>query len=136
MGDDAGRKTRRQVIRGYIGLLRSAPEARRKFQRTPSDSLFMHSLMDSPLLSLFLNFLWIFCRAQEETASNTGLHLAVALSYGGQEDVVQATRCLAARVKRGEVHETDITHEMFRSELQCSYPGHPAPDLLIRCVGS
>lgn len=71
--------------------------------------------------------------AEEKTAANTGLHLLVAVAYGGRWDITRAIRALARRVSDGELRPQDIDDEMVGSELQL---GHvPDPDLLIRTGG-
>jgi undecaprenyl diphosphate synthase len=71
--------------------------------------------------------------AEQQTAANKGLHLVVAVAYGGRWDITQATRELAARVAAGELEPQDITDEAIAAELQLA--GVPDPDLLIRTGG-
>ena len=71
--------------------------------------------------------------AEAHTASNTGLHLLVAVAYGGRWDIVEAARSVAARAADGELAVEDIDAETFAAELQLG--GIPDPDLLIRTGG-
>jgi undecaprenyl diphosphate synthase len=71
--------------------------------------------------------------AERQTAANKGLHLLVAVAYGGRWDITEATRKLAARVSAGELEPQDITDEAIAAELQLA--GVPDPDLLIRTGG-
>ncbi len=64
---------------------------------------------------------------------NTGLTLVLALSYAGRVEILDATRKIAGRVRRGKLREKDITEDLFRSYLYTS--GIPDPDLLIRTSG-
>jgi undecaprenyl diphosphate synthase len=67
---------------------------------------------------------------------NRGLTCAIALSYGGKQDILQATQQVAALVAQGALAPGDVTEELFQSLLlshgACSPFG--APDLLIRCA--
>ncbi|MES0874251.1 polyprenyl diphosphate synthase [Sinimarinibacterium thermocellulolyticum] len=65
-------------------------------------------------------------RAQDLTRDNDGMHLLVAVGYGGQWDIVQAARRLAER-------GVEITAE--RLEAALATEGTPPPDLLIRTGG-
>ncbi|MDB5968961.1 MAG: hypothetical protein JWQ90_1411 [Hydrocarboniphaga sp.] len=65
-------------------------------------------------------------KAVELTATNTGLQLQVAVGYGGQWDIVQAARRVAAAGR-------EITAEALEAQLDTS--GIPSPDLLIRTGG-
>jgi undecaprenyl diphosphate synthase len=67
------------------------------------------------------------------TADNTGLHLVVAVNYGGKWDITQATQKIAQRVKDGELAIEDISSETMDQEL--SLHGLPSPDLFIRTGG-
>ncbi len=70
---------------------------------------------------------------EAKTASFTDMHLQLALSYSGREEIVQAARRLAARVEKGELSPSEITEEALGSELYTA--GIPDPDLLIRTSG-
>jgi undecaprenyl diphosphate synthase len=67
------------------------------------------------------------------TASNTGLRLALAINYGGRQELVAATQRIAEKVARGELAPGDITEETISDHLDTA--GHPDPDLLIRTAG-
>lgn len=69
----------------------------------------------------------------EQTAGNSSLHLTLALSYGGRQEITAAARRLAALVQRGELAPDEITPELFASQLYTA--GVPDPDLLIRTSG-
>ena len=73
-------------------------------------------------------------RASEElTSANTGLHLIIAIAYGGRWDMIQATKHIAHRVADGTLLPDDIDEDLLNSEL--SLAGVPDPDLLIRTGG-
>lgn len=67
------------------------------------------------------------------TATNTGMVLLIAVDYGGQWDICQATQQLAQEVESGTLKSTDITAEKIASKL--SFADLPDPDLFIRTSG-
>ena len=71
--------------------------------------------------------------AEQRTAANTGLHLVVAVAYGGRWDIVEAARALSSKVASGAIDSADIDERAFAAELQLG--GIPDPDLLIRTGG-
>ncbi len=70
---------------------------------------------------------------EEKTASFEKMHLQLALSYSGREEIARAARVLAERVESGEIKASDITEELFSQGLYTA--GIPDPDLLIRTSG-
>jgi len=59
--------------------------------------------------------------------------LTLALNYGGQEEIVNATKQVAEQVKSGDLQVEDIDEKLFASHL---YTGEiPEPDLIIRTSG-
>jgi len=71
--------------------------------------------------------------AVSKTASNTGMVLNLALSYGGRQEIVRAATQIAAAATRGELLPEDITEAYFAKHLFTA--GQPDPDLLIRTSG-
>ena len=69
-------------------------------------------------------------QSEAKTADNSGLHLTVAVAYGGRWDIVEASKSLARRVAAGTLQPDDISDEEFSANLQLH--GMPDPDLLIR----
>ena len=67
---------------------------------------------------------------EEATKNNTGLHFTIAINYGGRDELVRATRKVAAKVAHGELKPEEITEETVNSCLDTA--GMPDPDLLIR----
>lgn len=68
-------------------------------------------------------------RTVEETRDNEELHLAIALNYGGRDEILRSTRKLLANGVRAE----DITEETFSRHLDTAFM--PDPDLLVRTGG-
>jgi len=71
--------------------------------------------------------------AQAQLSDNQGLTLVIAANYGGQWDIVQATKQVAEAALSGDINPEDITIDSFQNYL--SLAGEPAVDLLIRSSG-
>ncbi len=69
----------------------------------------------------------------EATRDNRAMTVALALSYGGRQDVVSAARKLARAAAAGELHPEDIDDAAFQRALTTAEL--PDPDLLIRTSG-
>jgi len=69
----------------------------------------------------------------ERTKHNTGLILNLALSYSGRQEIVDAVREMAQKVKAGIIQPEEIGERIFASHLH-TYD-LPDPDLLIRTSG-
>ena len=67
------------------------------------------------------------------SATNTGMVLCLALSYGGRSEILDAGRKVAAEASRGALNPATLTEDSFRAYLYD--PGMPDPDLLIRTGG-
>lgn len=79
------------------------------------------------------DILQIIEQAEDRTAHNTRFHLQVAFNYGGQADIVDAARYLAAAVERGELTAGQVDETAFAAAL--STRDGPAPDMIIRTSG-
>jgi undecaprenyl diphosphate synthase len=69
----------------------------------------------------------------EMTRDNGRLTVGLCLSYGGREDVVEATRRIAQAVQEGRLAPADIDEAAIAAQL--GTVGMPDPDLLIRTSG-
>jgi len=67
------------------------------------------------------------------TAANDGMRLALAISYGGRQEIVDAVKKLAVKVQRGELSPDAIDERALHAALY--HPELPDPDLLIRTAG-
>jgi undecaprenyl diphosphate synthase len=67
------------------------------------------------------------------TADNDGIHLTIALNYGGRDEVARAARRLAHDVEQGRLDPRSITDETFPRYLDTFVL--PDPDLVIRTSG-
>jgi undecaprenyl diphosphate synthase len=72
-------------------------------------------------------------KAVDRTAGNDRLTLVVALNYGSQREIADASRALARRAAAGEIDPDSIDEAAIAAELQT----HDLPelDLLIRTSG-
>lgn len=71
--------------------------------------------------------------ARRETADGDKMQLSLALSYGGRQEIVDAVKQVALRVKENQMPIEEITPESFSRFLDTS--NIPDPDLLIRTSG-
>ncbi len=69
----------------------------------------------------------------EASQNNDAMVLTLALSYGGQEEIVDAARALARAVQEGEIRPEDITVATLQARVPSVRYG--APDLMIRTGG-
>jgi undecaprenyl diphosphate synthase len=71
--------------------------------------------------------------AERKTAGNDGLHLVVAVAYGGRWDIAQAAQRVARKVAAGELAVEEVDEQAIAREMQ--FAGMPDVDLLIRTGG-
>ena len=71
--------------------------------------------------------------AHERTKNNTGVHMYLALNYGGQREIVDAVKNIVTRIQSGDFHIKDLNEKSFSKFL---YAGDiPEPELIIRPSG-
>lgn len=71
--------------------------------------------------------------AEVSTANKTGMTLNIALNYGGQQEIVHATRALARRVAEGALDPNSIDEQMLQEALYTEK--QPPVDLVLRPSG-
>jgi undecaprenyl diphosphate synthase len=71
--------------------------------------------------------------AQTRTRGNPKLKLVIAFNYGGQDEIVEAARRVAADVASGKLKPEAVNREVFASYLATA--GIPDPELVIRTSG-
>ena len=69
---------------------------------------------------------------EEATKDNTGLVVNFCLSYGGRQEIVDATKKIATAVLENKLNINDINEELFKKYL---YNALPDVDFLIRTSG-
>ena len=72
-------------------------------------------------------------KAIATTASNSGVTMNLALSYGGREEIVDAAKKLMRKVSAGEIAIDDVDNDVFSAQMYTA--DIPDPCLLIRTSG-
>ncbi|MBQ2954323.1 MAG: isoprenyl transferase [Clostridia bacterium] len=72
-------------------------------------------------------------RAEERTASNTGLTLNICLNYGGRAELARAARQIARDVLEGRLDVDEVDEKAVSDRLYTA--GQPDVDLMIRTSG-
>ena len=71
--------------------------------------------------------------ACEETKSNTGLNLIMALSYSSRWEIINAVKNIGTEIKNGILEPEQISDDTFKKHL-CT-AAFPDPELMIRTSG-
>jgi tritrans,polycis-undecaprenyl-diphosphate synthase [geranylgeranyl-diphosphate specific] len=74
-------------------------------------------------------------RAEEITRNYDGVYLNVALAYGGRQELVDAARKMAWKIKKGELSIKDINEDTIANNLYPASGSVPYVDLIIRTGG-
>lgn len=67
------------------------------------------------------------------SADKTRTTVNLAINYGGRDEIANAARILAEKVRKGELSPKDITPDSISANLYTA--GQPDPDLIIRPSG-
>ena len=70
---------------------------------------------------------------EEKSSVNTGLHFAIALNYGGRDEIRRAVTKIAQECKDGKLNPEEITEACISEHLDTAV--FPDPDLMIRTSG-
>ena len=71
--------------------------------------------------------------AEERSSGYTNYYYNIALAYGSREEIVQAIRNIATKVKSGEIEPSEIDEKMVSKALYTA--PFPDPDLILRTSG-
>lgn len=74
-------------------------------------------------------------RAEEITKNYDGVYLNVALAYGGRQELVDAARKMARKLRNGELSIKDINEDTISNNLYPANGSVPYVDLIIRTGG-
>ena len=69
---------------------------------------------------------------EEATKDNTGLVVNFCLSYGGRQEIIDATKKIVEDIKCGNITKRDIDEKMYHNYL---YQDLPDIDFMIRTSG-
>ncbi|WP_204104041.1 MULTISPECIES: polyprenyl diphosphate synthase [Spirulina sp. CCY15215] len=72
-------------------------------------------------------------RSMEDTKNNQDVEFTVATNYGGRQEIIQACREIAKKIKTGEIEPEAIDEQIFEEHLYTHDISNP--DLLIRTSG-
>ncbi len=72
-------------------------------------------------------------KIEERTKNNEGITLNLCINYGGRDEIINATKIIAEKVKNGEIKGEEITEDSFAKYLRTKET--PDPDLMIRAGG-
>lgn len=70
---------------------------------------------------------------ERNSADRTGIHINVALNYGGRDEIVHAVQILAQECANGRLDPAKIDEQVVSDALYTA--GQPDPDLIIRPSG-
>jgi undecaprenyl diphosphate synthase len=84
-------------------------------------------------IDLDMDVVALIDKAEATTRGNPNLKLTIAFNYGGQDEIVDAARMIAADAAAGKFDPDSVNKELFAGYLSTN--GLPDPDLLIRTSG-
>jgi len=73
--------------------------------------------------------------AEDRTKDYDNHYVNVAIAYGGQQELVDAVKKIAKKIKNNEMDIEDITMKTISKHLYTAHLPHPNPDLIIRTSG-
>jgi tritrans,polycis-undecaprenyl-diphosphate synthase [geranylgeranyl-diphosphate specific] len=72
-------------------------------------------------------------KAMKTTKNYSSYFINFAIAYGGRQEIIDASRSIAFKIKSGELKPENVNENVFRKGLQTN--GSPDPDLIIRTGG-
>lgn len=118
-----------EEVRGIMGILR---EYINKYFRDYANSDFrVDSIGDLSALSPDLQK--DIAELKEVSKNKKGIHLTIAMNYGGRDEIRRAVQKIAQDVKDNKLAVGNITQELISSYLDSA--GTPDPELIIRTSG-
>ena len=72
-------------------------------------------------------------KTKETLSNNDGMTMVLALSYGARQEMIDATRAIADKVKKSELSPSQINEEVISNHLYTNEI--PDPELLVRTSG-
>lgn len=113
------------------GIMRLLREYINKYFGDPNLDLVIDSIGDLSKLNQDLQD--DIARMKEQSKHKTGIHLTIAMNYGGRDEITRAVKNMASDVKDGKLSVEDITEEKISSYLDTNFL--PDPELIIRTSG-
>jgi len=74
-------------------------------------------------------------RVEAATSGYEGIHLNIAIAYGGQREILDAVIEMARKVEAGELHADDVDESTISEHLYTSGVAIPDVDLIVRTGG-
>jgi len=71
--------------------------------------------------------------AEERTSEYSDFHLNMAIAYSGRQEIKDAIKSIARKVKDGTLNIEDIDESLISGHMYS--PSHPDPDLVLRTSG-
>jgi tritrans,polycis-undecaprenyl-diphosphate synthase [geranylgeranyl-diphosphate specific] len=71
--------------------------------------------------------------AEKKTSEYSDFHLNMAIAYSGRQEIKDAIRSIAKKIKTGEIEIEDIDETLISGHMYS--PGVPDPDLVLRTSG-
>lgn len=116
-------------IKGIMGILR---EYINKYFRDYANSDFrVDSIGD--LSKLAPDLREDIEKLKEVSKDRKGIHLTIAMNYGGRDEIRRAVEKIAQEIKEGLIEPSDITEDTISQHLDSA--GTPDPELIIRTSG-
>ena len=102
-------------------------------ERTHERRMAVHAIGDIGSLPLSLQD--AIARAEEATRGYDGMHLNIALAYGGRRELVDVARLMAEKVRMGTLSPDDVDEEVIAHHLYTRDAITSDVDLIIRTGG-